>query len=232
MKLFKFLIVLATMAILTACTVNEVKEGLLDIKDSLSGGVDEETEPASTVVRKPPPRTQSDNPPILQLDTGGHKSLIRDVVFTPDGKYLVSAGDDKVIRVWDIKTGKTVRTLRGQIGAGSEGKVFAMALSPDGQWLAVGGWMHPECAGRCGDIRLYDFASGQLVTLLKGHTNVVFSLAFSPDNRYLVSGSYDNNAIVWEIPLIPPLLKLSLTHKLNFPYKFREVKGYKEAKYQ
>ncbi len=81
---------------------------------------------------------QSTSPPILQIDTGGHKSLIKDVTFTSDGRYLVSAGDDKVVRIWDLETGETVRTLRGQIGAGHEGKIYAMALSPDERWLAVG----------------------------------------------------------------------------------------------
>ena len=43
-----------------------------------------------------------------------------------------------------------------------------MALSPDGRWIAAGGWLHKECAGRCGDIRLFDFSTGKLVALLEG----------------------------------------------------------------
>ena len=78
---------------------------------------------------------------ILQLDTGGHMAVIRGLAFTPDGKFIVSAGDDKVIRVWDWRTGKTVRTIRGQSGRGQEGKIYAMALSPDGRWLAAGGYL-------------------------------------------------------------------------------------------
>ena len=140
-----------------------------------------------------------DGAPQLMLDTGGHMTIIKGLAFTPDGKQLVSAGDDKVIRVWDWQAGKTVRTIRGQVGPGNEGKIYAMALSPDGRWLAVGGWMHKECAGRCGEIRLYDFATGNLVALLKGHKNVVNALAFSPDGKRLISGNFENTAIIWDV---------------------------------
>jgi len=130
---------------------------------------------------------------ILKLDTGGHMALINDIAFTPDGKQLVSASNDKTIRVWDLETGETVRTIRGEIAPGNPGKIFAMALSPDGRWLAAGGWSettHP--------IRLYDFQSGELVALLTGHDNVVSDLAFSPDGTHLISGSMDTTAIIWD----------------------------------
>jgi tricorn protease-like protein len=148
---------------------------------------------------------QDQGGPLLMLDTGGHMALIKGLFFTPDGKQLVSAADDKVIRVWDWQAGKTIRTIRGQVGPGDEGKIYAMALSPDGRWLAVGGYLgsftgkKPKEDEEAHKIRLYDFASGQLVALLNGHTNVVFSLAFSPNSKLLVSGSYDFSAIIWDV---------------------------------
>jgi len=150
------------------------------------------------VKNDPPIENTTTSPIILQIDPGGHKAKINDVTFTSDGRYLVSAGEDKVVRVWDLKTGKTVRTLRGQIGAGHEGKIYAMALSPDERWLAVGGFMGSNTEYQDA-IRLYNFPTGELVTLLLGHNNAVASLAFSPDSRYLVSGSADKNAIIWDI---------------------------------
>src|SRR5580704_1985470 len=110
---------------------------------------------------------RGDDKPILMLDTGGHQALINGIAFTADGKYLVSAGDDTVVRVWDWRAGKTVRTIRGQVGPGREGKIFAMALSPDGRWLAVGGRIREPGLVPV-PIRLYDFATGELKALLKG----------------------------------------------------------------
>jgi WD40 repeat protein len=143
--------------------------------------------------------------PQLVLDTGGHLAKITDIAFTPDGRQLVSASDDKTVRVWDLQAGKTVRVIRGQIGPGQEGKIYTMALSPDGRWLAVGGYLG-RIEGRdnmAGDdvykIRLYDFATGKLEGLLAGHRNVVFRLAFSPDGRKLISSGGDNAAIVWDV---------------------------------
>ena len=46
--------------------------------------------------------------PYLELDTKGHMALIRSIVFTPDGSELISASDDKTIRVWDAGTGRIV----------------------------------------------------------------------------------------------------------------------------
>lgn len=144
-------------------------------------------------------RTAPDGQPILQIDSGGHMSKIQDIFFTHDGKTLISASDDKTVRVWDIASGKTVRILRGQIGPGREGKIFAAALSPDNRWLALGGWLHPECLGQCGNIRLIDLASGEVVRLLKGHRNVINALAFSTDGLRLVSGSFDSTARIWDV---------------------------------
>ncbi len=145
-------------------------------------------------------RAQDAGAPLPMLDTGGHMAVINSIAFTPDGRQLVSASDDKTIRVWDLASGKTVRTIRGESAPGDAGKVYAMALSPDGKWLAAAGWTDKSAASEpcCGDIRLYEFASGKLVALLKGHENVVSGLAFSRDGGRLISGSHDNTAILWD----------------------------------
>ncbi len=153
------------------------------VKLRLLRGGKEKTVSVTLAARPAEPKTAADAP-LPMLDTGGHMAQIRSIAFTPDGRQLVSASQDKTIHVWDLASGKTVRTIRGESAPGHAGKVYAMALSPDGKWLAAGGFtatFNGKNHIEVGTIRLYEFASGKLVALLKGHTNVVQGLAFSPD---------------------------------------------------
>jgi len=173
--------------------VNESNESVVSTPAEQSSVIEsiidtEEYSPTST--------SRSPNQPFLDIDSGGHKTVISNVLFTPDGHYLVSAGHDKVIRVWDIAKGQTVRILRGQSTEGQEGQINAMALSPNGLWLAVGGSMRTVNENEY-HIRLYNFKTGEIIAILQGHKDIVMSLAFSPNNLYLVSGSRDKKAIVW-----------------------------------
>ena len=139
-----------------------------------------------------------DDAPRLVIDPGGHQAMIQDVMFTRDGRHLVSAGTDKVVRVWEVSTGERVRTIRGELGAGNPGKIYAAALSPDDRYLAVGGWL----AGELKDtraVRLHDFATGEVVGLLRGHIDVIDGLAFSADGRLLASSSFDETVRVWDV---------------------------------
>jgi WD40 repeat protein len=131
--------------------------------------------------------------PQLMLDTGGHMGAIYSLLWSRDGRNVISGGDDKVIRIWDLLSGKTVRAIRGATGAGNEGKIAAMALSQDERWLAVGG----DISG--GVIRLHDFKSGTIRRLLTAHEHSVRGLAFSHDGRLLLSGGADNIAMLWDV---------------------------------
>lgn len=140
-----------------------------------------------------------DDKPLLVAAAEGHLAMIKDVAFTPDGRQLVSSSDDKTIRVWDLETGETVRTIRGEIAPGATGKIYAMALSSDGRWLATGGKFHPSDGEAASVIRLYDFLSGRLIALLAGHEDAVIGLAFSADSEHLISGSVDKAAMIWDV---------------------------------
>ena len=98
------------------------------------------------------------------------------VAFAPDGRLLASGSPDKTIRLWDVQTGRLVRTL-----AGHTDSVFSVAFAPDGRWLASG--------STDTTVRLWDVPTGRLVCTLEGHTSWVWSVAFAPDGYLLASGS-------------------------------------------
>ena len=89
-------------------------------------------------------KPEKEKKPVLVIESGGHMDLIKDVIFTKDGRHLISASMDKTIRVWDVQTGKISRVIRGEIGKGLEGSIYDLALSSDNEWLAVAG-MLTEC---------------------------------------------------------------------------------------
>jgi WD40 repeat protein/uncharacterized caspase-like protein len=150
---------------------------------------------ALVLVLSPAARAGEPERPILVLDAGGHTATVKTVLFTPDGRELISVGDDKTIRVWDVKSGEPLRVLRPPIGRGDEGMLYAAALSPDGRALAVGGF-----GWRGGDkpIYLVSLSSGRIEQVLLGHSNVISSLAFTPDGQRLASGSSDKTARIWD----------------------------------
>lgn len=135
----------------------------------------------------------------LNLDAGGHTARIADLAFTPDGETIVSASDDKTIRVWDWRSGVTLKTLRGYAGEGSDGKVYAVAVSPDGRTVAAGGYFGPGLGEKppYGDVRLFDLSTGRLKAVLKGAEYEIYDLAFSPDGARLAAGGADGFVYLW-----------------------------------
>jgi hypothetical protein len=101
--------------------------------------------------------------PILRLETGMHTGPIKRISVDQAGDLLITASDDKTLRLWTLDDGNPGKTLRIPIGEGEEGRLYAAALSPDGQWIAAGGATKAGTEGP-GNYHLYlfDRVSGEL----------------------------------------------------------------------
>ena len=129
--------------------------------------------------------------PVLRIDPGHHSASLRRADVDAAGRFLVTGAHDKTVRVWDAVTGKLLRTIHMPQGPGDIGKVYAVAISPDGRLVAAGGWT------RTGNhnIYIFDRDSGAMVARLDGLPNVVLHLAFSPDGQRLAATLFGKNGL-------------------------------------
>ena len=115
----------------------------------------------------------------------GHTAEIGGLVFTSDGRTVLSGGYDQTIQAWDPATGDVRYVLQGHSGA-----VHDLALGPDGRTLASVG-SDKTCI-------LWDLPGRRPRTTLRGHTDMVNRVAFSPDGRTLATSSNDNTVRLWD----------------------------------
>jgi WD40 repeat protein len=148
---------------------------------------------------EPPPQD-----PILRVSPRMHTAPIRRLAANTDCTVLATASEDKTVKLWSLPGGELRRTLRppiGDLAESNNGKVFAVAVSPDGLWTAAGGWTRTG-----GDHWVYIFsnATGEAITRLgltsdKALGFTVQSLAISPDAKYLAAVlSAGGGLRVWE----------------------------------
>jgi len=136
--------------------------------------------PATVTSGKPPQN------PIIRIETDMHTARISGISADDAGQYLVTASDDKTLRVWERSSGRLLRVLRPPIGQGHEGKMYATAMSPDGNTIAGAGWSGLEWDGSY-SIYLFDRSSGRIFTRITGLPQSILHLAFSPDGRILLA---------------------------------------------
>ncbi len=153
--------------------------------------------PAARAQNKPPPQE-----PQLRIETGMHTATIKRIGVDAACKRLVTGSDDKTARLWDVSADKPrlLRTLRVPIGEGDNGKIYAVALAPDGGLVAAGGWDAAYSAGGSMFVYLFDADTGRLVRRLGPLGSVILHLAFSPDGRFLAATLGAGQGVrAWEI---------------------------------
>jgi WD40 repeat protein len=112
-------------------------------------------------------------------------------IFMPDGRRVVAVNpnDDRVLSIWDLRTGREPRTL----GPATDYFGFqSFDVSPDGRSIALGGWsQHPY--GGAAAVRAWNTSTGEELYRL-GHELDVNEVSFSPDGEYLVTASWEGTA--------------------------------------
>jgi len=116
----------------------------------------------------------------------GHNASVKAVTFTKDGKYLLTGSRDKTIKLWEIATGRELRSFYGH-----ESTINDLALSPDGkQFLS-------SSADK--SAKLWDIESGKIIKSFEGHEELLTSVSFHPSGKTILTAGYDNQAILWDV---------------------------------
>jgi serine/threonine protein kinase/WD40 repeat protein/Flp pilus assembly protein TadD len=122
-----------------------------------------------------------------------HSAVVREVGFTPDGRYFATGSFDTTARVWETATGRPAGPLLPHTNY-----VATVAFSPDGNTLATGDY------GPAGLIRFWDWRTGKEVRPPLRHDDIILNVSYSPDGRYLAAikapdWSRNPELLVWEV---------------------------------
>lgn len=126
--------------------------------------------------------------PILRIEAGGHLSLVTRVSADSQGRWILTASEDKTARLWEASSGRLLTVLRPPVGAEGVGALYAAALSPDGKQVALGG--NSAFDGKSHTLYLFDRASGRLPakSSLSGLEAPLTQLAWSKDSQFVAVG--------------------------------------------
>ncbi len=116
----------------------------------------------------------------------GHAGSVVAATFSPDGRYVLSGGDDRTLRLSERATGKAVRTF-----VGHESYVKTVACSPDGRSALSG--------GSDGTVRLWDVASGKELRVFRKHREPLVAVAFTAGGAATLSCSRDAAVHLWQL---------------------------------
>jgi len=133
--------------------------------------------------------------PILRIERGVHNSKGNRMATDAEGKFLLTAGNDKTARFWDAQTGNLLKTFRVPIGGTGEGILYACALSMDGRIAALAGGTGFEWDNAI-SIYIVNTQTGAIINRIKNLKGVVQDLEFSPDGKWLAAGCDEANGVL------------------------------------
>lgn len=116
----------------------------------------------------------------------GHTATINHVAYSDDGRYCLTACDDKAVRVYDPQTGKLIHTLDDHREA-----VKYAVFSPDGKLVVTASWDRTAL--------LYDLSNGQIIHVLAGHQGNLNTAHFSSDGSKVITASWDYTAKLFDV---------------------------------
>jgi WD40 repeat protein len=129
--------------------------------------------------------------PALRIETGMHVAAIFRTSVDRACRIAVTGSVDKTLRIWSLPDARLLRTLRVPIGSGDHGKIYAVAVSPYGRWIAAGGY---DPAGE-GAVYIFDGSTGMQAARISVFTDIVNNLVFSPDGRWLAATSNKDSGL-------------------------------------
>ena len=127
----------------------------------------------------------------------GHRSLVTDAEFSPNGRELVTVSDDHTGRIWSTRSGRLLHVLVGHFFPVRTG-----SYSPDGRWIVTASQFS---AG------LWNAATGQLAFYLGRDTKPLTGAIFGPAGNWILTGSDDGTARVYKCVICQPLGGLEAT---------------------